>query len=59
VPKADAGAALSQQATQLGRLGVTVTECVSTGVYLSPANAGYLAARASRAARATDLPVVC
>jgi GTP cyclohydrolase II len=47
------------KAEQLGRLGVTVTECLPTGVYLSPANAGYLAAKASRAARTLDLPVVC
>jgi GTP cyclohydrolase II len=37
---------------QLSRLGVTVTECVPTGVYRSPANVGYLAAKATRAARA-------
>ncbi len=36
---------------QLCRLGITVTERIATGVYLSPANAGYLAAKASRAAR--------
>lgn len=35
---------------QLSRLGVTVTECVPTGVYRSPANVGYLAAKATRAA---------
>jgi GTP cyclohydrolase II len=39
------------KAEQLTRLGVTVTERVPTGVYLSPANAGYLAAKASRATR--------
>ncbi|OLB81762.1 MAG: GTP cyclohydrolase [Actinobacteria bacterium 13_2_20CM_2_71_6] len=44
---------------QLGRLGVTVTERVPTGVYLSPANAGYLAAKASRADRTLDLPFAC
>jgi len=44
---------------QLSRLGVKVTECVPTGVYLSPTNAGYLAAKASRAARTPDLPFVC
>ena len=44
---------------QLGRLGVTVTERVPTGVYLSPANAGYLAAKASRAAHGFDVPFVC
>jgi GTP cyclohydrolase II len=36
---------------QLGQLGVTVTERVPTGVFTSPANAGYLAAKASRAMR--------
>jgi GTP cyclohydrolase II len=46
------------KAEQLNRLGVTVTERVPTGVYLSPANAGYLAAKASRAARRPDLPFV-
>src|SRR5204862_336011 len=40
---------------QLRRLGVTVTERVPTGVYLCPANAGYLAAKADRAARTLDL----
>jgi GTP cyclohydrolase II len=43
---------------QLSRLGVTVTERVPTGVYVSPANAGYLAAKASRAARTLDLRLV-
>ena len=46
------------KAEQLTRLGLTVTECVPTEVYLSPANAGYLAAKASRAARTPDLPFV-
>ncbi len=41
---------------QLSRLGVTVTECVPTGVYRSPANVGYLAAKAARAARLAVLP---
>lgn len=45
------------KAEQLDRLGVTVTESVPTGVFLSPANAGYLAAKASRAARTTDPPL--
>jgi GTP cyclohydrolase II len=35
---------------QLGRLGLTVTEQVPTGIFLSPANARYLAAKARRAA---------
>jgi GTP cyclohydrolase II len=47
------------KAEQLSKLGVTVTECVPTGVFLSPANAGYLAAKASRAARMPNLPSVC
>ena len=46
------------QTEQLSRLGVTVTERVPTGVCLTPANAGYLAAKASRAAHALDLPFV-
>jgi GTP cyclohydrolase II len=42
------------KAEQLNRLGVTVIERVPTGMYLTPANAGYLAAKASRAARPPD-----
>jgi GTP cyclohydrolase II len=42
---------------QLSRLGVTVTECVPTGVYRSPENVGYLAAKAARAARAAPFAV--
>ena len=42
------------KAEQLSRLGVLVTACVPTGMYLSAANAGYLAAKASHAARAHD-----
>jgi len=38
------------KAEQLGRMGVTVTERVPTGVHLSPANAAYLAAKARRSA---------
>jgi GTP cyclohydrolase II len=38
---------------QLTALGVTVTEEVPTGVFLSPANAGYLAAKAERASTQT------
>lgn len=38
------------KADQLDRLGITVASVVPTGVFLSPANAGYLAAKASRAA---------
>jgi GTP cyclohydrolase II len=40
------------KAEQLSRLGATVTKRVPTGVYMCPTNAGYLAAKASRAARA-------
>jgi GTP cyclohydrolase II len=44
---------------QLSRLGITVAAQVPTSVHLSPANAGYLAAKANRAAQAAlDLPVV-
>ncbi|HEX5598637.1 MAG TPA: GTP cyclohydrolase II [Micromonosporaceae bacterium] len=46
------------KAEQLGRLGVTLTERVPTGVHLSPANADYLAAKATRAAHLLDLPFV-
>ncbi|MGI5237729.1 GTP cyclohydrolase II [Dactylosporangium sp. CA-139066] len=38
------------KADQLDRLGVKVASVVPTGVFLSPANAGYLAAKANRAA---------
>ena len=37
------------KAAQLTRLGVDVTERVPTGVFLSPANADYLAAKAAKA----------
>ncbi|GIJ26669.1 GTP cyclohydrolase II [Micromonospora qiuiae] len=47
-----------EKTEQLSRLGVTVTEQVPTGVFLSAANADYLAAKASRAARTADLPFV-
>jgi GTP cyclohydrolase II len=46
------------KAEQLGRLGVTVAEQVPTGVHLSPNNAGYLAAKASRGAHTLDVPYV-
>ncbi|MEW2331374.1 GTP cyclohydrolase II [Micromonospora chersina] len=46
------------KAAQLERLGVTVVDRVLTGVHLSPANAGYLAAKVSRADHALDLPFV-
>ncbi|MGC4812807.1 GTP cyclohydrolase II [Micromonospora sp. DT228] len=49
------------KAVQLARLGVDVTEQVPTSVFLSPANADYLAAKAAKAAEvvsvAPDLPV--
>jgi GTP cyclohydrolase II len=46
------------KAAQLERLGVTVVDRVLTGVHLSPANAGYLAAKVTRADHALDLPFV-
>jgi len=46
------------KAEQLGRLGVTVTDRVPTGVHLSDANAGYLATKAGRGAHTLDLPLV-
>ncbi|MEV4662692.1 GTP cyclohydrolase II [Micromonospora echinofusca] len=46
------------KAAQLTRLGVAVAERVPTGVYLSGANAGYLAAKAGRGGHALDLPFV-
>ena len=47
------------KAEQLSRLGVTVTGFVRTGVYRSPANAEYLAAKARHAAaRTLGLPVL-
>jgi GTP cyclohydrolase II len=45
------------KAGQLDRLGVAVVEHVPTAVHLSPANAAYLAAKASRAARASAGPL--
>jgi GTP cyclohydrolase II len=46
------------KADQLSRLGITVTECVPTGLHLSPTNAGYLAAKARRAAHTLQIPSV-
>jgi GTP cyclohydrolase II len=43
------------KAAQLDRLGVTVTECVPTGVHASASNVRYLAAKARRGAHALDL----
>ncbi len=44
------------KAAQLSRLGVVVTERVSTGVHLSAANARYLATKARRGAHRLDVP---
>jgi GTP cyclohydrolase II len=44
------------KATQLRRLGVTVTEQVPTRVHLSATNARYLAAKARRGKHTLDLP---
>lgn len=46
------------KAAQLERLGVTVAERVPTGLHLSTANAGYLAAKARRAAHTLQVPAV-
>ena len=46
------------KAEQLDRLGVTVAERVPTAVHLSPANADYLVAKASRGAHTLDVPFV-
>ncbi|MDQ1586114.1 MAG: cyclohydrolase [Actinomycetota bacterium] len=45
------------KAKQLDRLGVTVTERVPTGVYLSAVNARYLAAKVRHGAHTLDLPI--
>ena len=45
------------KAEKLGRLGVTVTERVPTGVHLSAANARYLATKARRGAHTLDVPL--
>jgi GTP cyclohydrolase II len=42
------------KAVQLGQLGVTVTDCVPTGVHLSAHNARYLTAKARRGAHVLD-----
>lgn len=44
------------KAAQLDRLGITVAARVPTGLHLNPANARYLAAKASRGAHTLDLP---
>ncbi|RKN47857.1 GTP cyclohydrolase II [Micromonospora endolithica] len=46
------------KAAQLDRLGVRVAERVATGLFLSPANADYLAAKARHGEHALDLPFV-
>ncbi|GAA2708040.1 GTP cyclohydrolase II [Micromonospora olivasterospora] len=46
------------KAEQLRRLGIEVVGRVPTALHLSPANAGYLAAKVSRAAHTIDLSVV-
>lgn len=44
------------KAEQLGRLGVVVDQRVPTGVHWSPANARYLATKATRGAHTFELP---
>ncbi|MDM4719230.1 GTP cyclohydrolase II [Micromonospora sp. WMMA1363] len=46
------------KASQLSGLGVAVADRVPTGVFLSPVNAGYLAAKVTRGDHALDLPFV-
>jgi GTP cyclohydrolase II len=46
------------KAEQLDQLGIKVAEVVPTGIFLGPANAAYLAAKANRAARTSYLPFV-
>ncbi|MET3934264.1 hypothetical protein [Arthrobacter sp. OAP107] len=43
------------KAAQLTALGISVTEQVPTGVYLSPANRAYLAAKRDRTAHTLEL----
>lgn len=43
---------------QLNRHGIAVSEQVTTGVFLSPANADYLAIKATRGEHTLDLPFV-
>jgi GTP cyclohydrolase II len=45
------------KALQLRRFGVNVVARVPTGVYLSDANARYLATKAARGAHTLDLPL--
>jgi GTP cyclohydrolase II len=45
------------KAEQLGRLGVTVTDRIPTGVHLSASNVRYLATKAARSAHTLDLPI--
>ncbi len=44
------------KAEQLARLGITVTAVLPTGVHLSTANAGYLAAKVRHGGHALDVP---
>jgi GTP cyclohydrolase II len=45
------------KAEQLGRLGVTVTARIPTGVHVSAANIRYLATKAAHSAHTLDLPL--
>jgi GTP cyclohydrolase II len=45
------------KAAQLGRLGVTVTARVPTGVHVSAANLGYLATKARRGSHTLNVPL--
>ena len=46
------------KASQLERLGMTITERVPTGVHLSSANAGYLATKVRRSSHTIDVPLL-
>ena len=46
------------EAAQLAVYGITVEECVPTGVHLSPANARYLAAKRDHSQHTIDLDAV-
>jgi len=46
------------KSAQLNRHGIAISERVTTGVFLSPANADYLAIKATHGAHTLDLPFV-
>ena len=46
------------KASQLERIGMTITERVPAGVHLSSANAGYLATKVRRSSHTIDVPLL-